>query len=276
MHLMKLAQQLLDALRIARPWRPGHIRGGRGQLPRRIKRATSASSAGVRQRTETSRPSDAPSTQPVSESINARHLGEKQMWEKIPNHGYFMSSFHMSDVTASYIVSGFQYELDRLKDIGIAAAPNRLSEELDLHRKRNIDMMRSVAHQVPKGIRPDSPLCFDMENLPSLVESSGLRLPACATLGHYVGRAAVEAAHLSGSFISGPRQRYAHLVHTLQKLLRPNKADWLRRARDMTYQHPELHDMEAHVHFVKHDASSRYGFLVTESALRHIPFRDEE
>ena len=195
------------------------------------------------------------------------------MWEKIPNLGYFMCSYRMSDVTASYIVSGFQYELDRLKDIGIAAAPNRLSEELDFHRKMNIDMMRSVAHQVPKGLRPDSPLCFDMENLPSLVESAGLRLPACATLGDYVGRAAVEAVHLSGSFISGPRQRYAHLVHTLQKLLRPHKADWLRRARDMTYQHPDLNGMEAHVHFVKHDASNRYGFLVTELAVRNISSR---
>lgn len=44
----------------------------------------------------------------------------------------------------------------------------------------------------------------------------------------------------------------------------------------MTHQHPDLNGMEAHVHFVKHDASSRYGFLVKESALRHIPFRDEK
>ncbi len=134
-------------------------------------------------------------------------------------------------------------------------------------------MMRSVAHQVPKGLRPDNPLCFETENLPSLVESAGLRLPACAALGHYVGRAAVESVHLSGSFISGPRQRYAHLVHTLQKLLRPHKADWLRRARDMTFQHPDLNEMETHVQFVKHAASNRYGFLVLESVVRDIPFR---
>jgi hypothetical protein len=38
MHLMKIAQQLLDALRIDRPWHPGLIRGGEGRLPKRIKR----------------------------------------------------------------------------------------------------------------------------------------------------------------------------------------------------------------------------------------------
>ena len=38
MRFMKLAQQLLDALRIERPWHPSLIRGGRGQLPKRIKR----------------------------------------------------------------------------------------------------------------------------------------------------------------------------------------------------------------------------------------------
>lgn len=187
MRFMKLAQQLLDALWVDRPWRPGHIHGGKGQLPKRIKRATSDSRAGIGQRTETSRPSNAPSTNPISESIDARDPGGKQMWEQIPHLGYFMSSVRMSDVTASYIMSGFQYELDLLKDIGIAAAPNRLSEELDIHRKLNIDMMRSVAHQVPKGLRADSPLCFDMENLPSIVESAGLRLPACATLGTMSG-----------------------------------------------------------------------------------------
>lgn len=41
----------------------------------------------------------------------------------------------------------------------------------------------------------------------------------------------------------------------------------------MTFEHPKLNDMEAHVHFVKHDASNRYGFLVTESAIRNLPFR---
>ncbi|GAB3739973.1 hypothetical protein GCM10028794_24150 [Silanimonas algicola] len=38
MRFMKLAQQLLDALRIARPRHPGLIRGGLGRLPRRTKR----------------------------------------------------------------------------------------------------------------------------------------------------------------------------------------------------------------------------------------------
>jgi hypothetical protein len=273
MHLVKLTQQLLDGLRVNRPWRPGQIRGGNGQLPKRIKRAKSASGAGVGERSGASRASDTRSMQYMSESINAHHPRRKQMWEKIPNFGYFMSSFRMSDVTASYIVSAFEYEIERLKDIGIATGPNELPEELDRHRRLNIDMMRSVAHQAPKGFHPNSLLYLDMENLPSLVESAGLRLPACATLGHYVGRAAVESVHLSSSFISEPRYRYAHLVHTLQKLLHPHKGEWLRRARDMTYQHPDLNDMEAHIHFVKHDASNRYGFLITESAVRSTPSR---
>ncbi len=121
MQLMKLAQQLLDALKVDRPWRSGHIRRGKGQLPKRIKLATSTSMAGIGQRSDTSRPSDAPSKTPISESINARHPRGKQMWERIPNLGYFMSSFRIPDVTASYIVSGFQHELDRLK------APRRIA-----------------------------------------------------------------------------------------------------------------------------------------------------
>jgi len=36
--LRALLYRLIDAIRIERPWRPGLIRGGHGQLPKRIKR----------------------------------------------------------------------------------------------------------------------------------------------------------------------------------------------------------------------------------------------
>lgn len=36
--LLSLFHRLLAALRIARPWHPGLIRGGQGRLPKRIKR----------------------------------------------------------------------------------------------------------------------------------------------------------------------------------------------------------------------------------------------
>lgn len=35
--LRSLLHRLLDAVRITRPWSPGLIRGGQGQLPKRIK-----------------------------------------------------------------------------------------------------------------------------------------------------------------------------------------------------------------------------------------------
>lgn len=196
------------------------------------------------------------------------------MWQYTQGLGFTLTDYRMSDVASSYVASVLDNELRTLRDIDASMSDDELANALDQHRIGNRAVMLNLVPQAPRGLKPTDALSWDMDNLLSYIDGMTLRLPAVVALGSYAARSAVESVHLVAALRPGVRQRYAHLVHTLHKLLRPHKREWLARAREMVTTDPRLRALESSVHFAQDPASRRYVFLVRDAAFRRAALRD--
>jgi len=195
------------------------------------------------------------------------------MWHYNEGFGFFLTDYRMSDVAASYIASVLEGQLRALRDIDASTSDEDLLVQLEKHRLANLEVMHGLVRQAPQGLMDTHRVVSDMDSVLAEIDRNRFKLAGVVALGSYVARSAVEAVHMTASFISSVRRRYAHLVHTLQKLLRPHKSEWLARARDLVMDDLRLRDLEIHVHFAEDPVSRRYGFRIKDEAFRRASMR---
>lgn len=195
------------------------------------------------------------------------------MWHHTQGFGFFLTDYRMSDVASSYIASVMDNQIRALRDIDASMSDEDLAAQIANHRAANLDRMRVLIPQAPRGLTEAHPVTADMDNLLSEIDQQNFKLAGVVALGSYVARSAIEAVHITASFIPNVRRRYAHLVHTLQKVQRPHKSAWLARARDLVIDDLRLRELEMHVHFAEDPVSRRYGFLIKDAAFRRSSMR---
>lgn len=188
--------------------------------------------------------------------------------------GFVRKRFPMSDVIAYQADAVF---LNLIKDLrGIDPAlicDEPLDGIFEAHRADNLRVMEKLARQAPR-MQVGDPMSWDLDRLLEQAEHQPIRVHQAMALGSYTARSALEAAHMTASFLSDdPKRAFLCILNTMRKIHRPIAAEWLDRARKMIAPFPALAGTETWVRLVRDEAVGDYVLRVDHAAIREVASR---